>query len=374
MTAFTFILFFLSFSFSLSKYISSEISHMFSGFHMNLIFGTPPQKLKLEANMEIDYTWVTRYNFREKSKTQQIISDNDTLYFSNKRSLKANKISDKTVIIENENRNITLDFIAYHLEYKVSLDSDAIGLAYKFKDNSMSLVHTLYLNKYIDKLSFGFVVNKDEGFIYFGNLPDKIIKNSYETKIKVDDTQNKWGVKLSKVGGYYNIDYAYFNSGEELILAPYDYLSFIENVVLKDYLENKTCQRNIDESTKDYVKIYYSCDCNYIRYIKGLDFIIEGHRFELNNENLFSSFYRECRFVIEHKTNYPNQWVLGAHFMKKYKILFDYEESTITFYTDKPIKKDYYTTIISIYMFISITMLLVSLIMCIIKYSSLLIM
>ena len=334
---------------------------------MELFFGTPPQKVKLEINMEIDHSWVSHFNFRENSKTKEVISNNETLYFRNKRSVQASKISDKTVIIENEDRNITIDFILYHLNYKVSLDSEAIGFAYKYKDNSMSLVHNLYRNKYIDKFSFGFAIIKDQGFIYFGNLPENIIKDSYETKIKVDNSQNKWGVKLLKIGGYYNTDYAYFNSGNELILAPYDYLSFIENVLLKDYLANKTCQRNIDESTREYVKIYYSCDCNYIRYIKGFDLIIDGHRFELNNEDLFTTFYRDCRFVIEHKTSYPNQWVLGAHFMRKYKILFDYEESTITFYTDKPLKKNYYSTIVSIYIFISITMLLISLIMCITK-------
>lgn len=331
---------------------------------MYLYFGTPPKKASLDINMAIDYTWTTSFNFPDKSETKKVLSNNDTLYFPNRRSIQPDKIIDKTIIVNTDkNNNITIDFLLYYLQYKISLDNEAIGLAYKFKEQSLSLIHNLYLNDYIDRLSFGFVINDDKrGLLYFGSIPDKLIKNSYKTKLKVDESKNTWGAKVTKVGDYINNDYAYFNSGDELILAPYDYLSFIENVYLKDYISNKTCQRNVDESTRDYIKIYYSCDCNYISYVAGFDIIIDGHRFELKNEELFTTYYRDCRFVIEHKTSNPDQWVFGAHFIRQYNILFDYEDSSITFYTDKPIKTEYYSIIVPILLFISTIMISMSLI------------
>ena len=49
--------------------------------------------------------------------------------------------------------------------------------------------------------------------------------------------------------------------------------------------------------------------------------------------------------MIRHRTSNPDKWVFGAHFIKDYITLFDYEDNTITFFTDRPIKREYFNDV-----------------------------
>lgn len=54
-----------------------------------------------------------------------------------------------------------------------------------------------------------------------------VTDNKIETKFKVDDSMSTWGLKLSKVDQYKNRNYAYINVGQNFILAPYEFLSYL---------------------------------------------------------------------------------------------------------------------------------------------------
>ena len=345
MRSFSIFLFFFFFKYEIqSKFISAEFTNRLSAYHMPIYFGTPPKKLNLDIDMAIDYTWTTSFLYPQNSKTQQFHPSEDILSFSNKRTIQPDRVTDKAQIVNlDSNNNITIDFLFYYLKYKMSLDYEAIGLAYKFHDQSLSLIHNLYTNDYIDKLAFGFVTENDRGgLIFFGGLPENVTENKIMTKFKVDDRKNTWGLKLSRVGNYINSAYAYLNCGLELILAPYDFFNYLENDYLKDYLDNKTCSREIDQSIIDYKRVYYRCNCENIKFFPSINFIFDGKTFELKNSELFDDSYNSCDFAIQHKTSNPDEWVFGAHFIKNYITLFDYEDNSISFFTKEPLKKEYY--------------------------------
>ena len=78
---------------------------------------------------------------------------------------------------------------------------NSIGLGYKFRDLQLSFLHQLKNKNWIDELSFTFGPEKDDeyGDIYFGGIPDEIIKNKKSVSLKVKERDHYWGTNLQYI-------------------------------------------------------------------------------------------------------------------------------------------------------------------------------
>lgn len=140
--------YFFLLSLSYCKYITSQFFKNVNSFQMPMFMDTPPKKVNLEIDMAIDYTWTTPFLYPDQSLTKQLLPNEDRLNFSNRRTVQPDRIEDKASIMNlGSNDNVTTNFLFYYMKYKLSLDYEAIGLAYKFHDKSLSLIHNLYTSE-----------------------------------------------------------------------------------------------------------------------------------------------------------------------------------------------------------------------------------
>ena len=85
-----------------------------------------------------------------------------------------------------------------------------ISLAYKFDNESYSLVHMLYNNKVIEKKLYGiyFDNNRNEGSISFGGIPSNAhLAYSNKGSCNANDKYSSWGCNLTSIN-FDNISYS----------------------------------------------------------------------------------------------------------------------------------------------------------------------
>lgn len=221
------------------------------------------------------------------------------------------------------------------------LKRNSLAFSYKFNDEKFSVIHQLYNEKKISKKIFAigeYDKFNDYGEIYFGGIPDEIIVNkTFKGKCNVDDSYSTWSCSLKKIEINHHTyhatnHYMYFQTNNEYIYAPQNFMSFIfeslDNNLKKDcYVykssfggEHLRCLNDILDNLPNYTFIFDSTSFS----IPIKDFFEPGY--ETSDSILFFS-------SIENDRN--DTWIFGNYFLSRYITVFDYEDKSISFYSNK---------------------------------------
>lgn len=224
----------------------------------------------------------------------------------------------------------------------ISTSGNGYGFASKFEDIKYSLVHQLYLQGKIKKPSFGvgmFDYRVEQGLVYFGGMDNKeSIDKKYHGKCKVNDTYSTWSCDLHKIkikDKEYNAtnSYMYFQYKVNYIYVPYSFISFLRENVVNKYKDD--C---FEYDVAEYTKIRCSDDIfdvlpNIELYIGNTVFSIPLNKlfFEGNGDLDMEIAYNK---KVAEKTGNDNTWIFGSYFLKKFSVYFDYDDKSISFYSD----------------------------------------
>lgn len=222
-----------------------------------------------------------------------------------------------------------------------------IPLAYSFENETFSLTHLLYNSKQIQykKFSFDPILSQ----LHIGGVPFDSINGKYSSRCKVKPQYKKWGCTMNYayIGNYNNYTqiynnknrYAYFISSDSKIYAPKDFFDFMENILLKEQIDNGSCILNNDTFTN-----FFSCKCEIFDKFYKIYFSFDEREYSISTTRglIFKSPLHDkkdiCDLLIYYKAN-NNDWQFGISFLNNFVTVFDYDDSSIKFYSDYPFYK-----------------------------------
>lgn len=209
-----------------------------------------------------------------------------------------------------------------------------ISFAYKFIDNSYSIIHNLKSNGVIDRLTFSFnPVMKDRGSLVFGaTLKETTAKNQI-FKCKVDQHYTTWGCQMNKIiltnekeiFEYKVGRHTEFMMNKNKMIVPCNFMDFV-----MDVMKRKTeCVYHIKEGTH---KQYMQCDAKNNMYdYMVMKFEIEGQRFSVKVNEMFICTEDKCNSQFKCVTDSTeNKFILSRIVLNHYTSLFSYEDSSVT--------------------------------------------
>ena len=278
--------------------------------------------------------------------------------------------------------------VKIHKENKSAYTCAYIGLKipkYNSRYYSQSLILQLKNLRVISNHCFFILYNNDneDGKIIIGEYPH--IYDSY--KYKSYQFKKIYGLDLTSYYNWYlkfncvyleiknskiilnNFDSIIDNS-LGIIFSPEDFINNIYDYFFKEKISKGLCtEKMYDENIKYFI-------CKAFKDIKSFPTLYFQHSillytFELNYNDLFKKINDEYIFLIWYKKGDENNWKLGKPFLKKYLLLFNYDEKIIGFYNplididgnlieEKNIKeKTLNPNAIAIFIFIIILLLLV---------------
>lgn len=128
---------------------------------------------------------------------------------------------------------------------------------------------------------------------------------------------------------YANVHPSYFQIGSSSIYAPVDFFLFLNETVLMPYFLKRHCMMD-DEvlRCKDFVSEQIGKFC----FEFGKDSLCYGADYIFD---LFG-YYKTFLIVPNRK---ENTWIFGSIFITPYLTTFDYDKSTISFYSKKPFER-----------------------------------
>ena len=249
---------------------------------------------------------------------------------------------------------VTKEPIAY-------IPDQGIALAFKFEDESFSLVHQLFKNNYIDNKFFAFETTSDykNGTIHFGQIPNnKHLKTRYHGYCNVNEKYFTWGCNLTNIQ-YKNKNYPFniyasFHSSFYGMIISKKFSDFIKEEVLKAQFENKTCGDNPSS---------FKCERDVIPEEDEIKIQLEQMILSIKVKELFDNDKLEpSSLVTFHRYEfYDNDFIFGIHFIDSYNFsVFDYDNKKIELYSNEKfiqmINENMYI-IIKLYLFIILSLI-----------------
>lgn len=313
----------------------------------------------IKAEMKLGLYTSIHYMTLKQSEGFTVFCDeeyNEALPESSKMVI---KIKNRDIIVKQSQElveflnNDNMSFYVLNLVHKEDSQycMESIFLPFKFNNPKVSMVHSLIEQKKISNPSFSVLVksnNDEKGSIFFGGVPENLIKNKYVYRCNVSKEFPTWSCDLSKVMvidketgdvyHYYNRFHSSFDLGEFKILAPRDFIDFLKLTYFKDRLENGHCNF-IPRETGD----YFHCICSFFKQLPDVKFFFNNKEITLNMKQLFEIYgngsidenYLCDLYIIPNIVN-PKEWVFGVNFLKNYITKFDYEKREVSFYSDTP--------------------------------------
>lgn len=335
----------------LSSFIKEKYETIKGIYHIVLKIDSLNLINYIEMDLNISYLWVSDLNFEDKDFEDNKILGVETIFIENKFAYLAKIIKGK--ISFDESPIIIDSFNFYYINRVNNKIYDTIGFSFQTENETFSLIHQLKKNNYIDRLSFGFVPDKEfnaRGTIYFGSIPEGLIFNKQNVTCEI---KNNWGCNINEVifkKKTFNPsnNYSILDTKTPFIIVEPRFFEFLEEEYFKEYLANSTC----------YYKSGYFCHCDLIDYYPTISIILNGYQFKLEKFDLFSKEFKICQFMITNNTK-DDTWILGTNFIKKYITVFDYETKTLSFFGENikkyiPEYKSIKSTLYILYLLISL--------------------
>ena len=219
--------------------------------------------------------------------------------------------------------------------------SIGFGFAFKFEDERFSLIHQLFSQGKISKKAFGigdYITQSEYGDLYYGGIPEEDIQNKqFKGKCKVNPSYSTWSCKLISVdiGGnsyYTENEHMYFQTNSKFMIVPKKFLLFLNFTILKQF--NGNC------FFREYGNAIHTFKCiNDIVYVlPNYTFVFDDYTFSIPMKEFFQLGNEISESILLSDTKITGDkdiWVFGNHFLSKYIKLFDYDDESITFYSDQ---------------------------------------
>ena len=255
-------------------------------------------------------------------------------------------------------QRITLsNYSAYFSKSLMDYKDLGISLYHHYEDDSVSFIHQLYREGYIDKLQFIIEDQHNEnGNIHFGGIPDTInIKTKNKSILPINTNLPTWGFQLTKLiigGKSYDINLpCIIHTGLYRMIYSDEFFNIFENELFKKDINNKRCEIINKES------IGKSIEC-----IEEVEIENEIIEFDFNNVKIklkIKDLFTPYNSSFFNSNPYKNYNFTGLIFGYKFLSLFDltvfnYRNHDITFYSDKIQMYSYPNIYIIIYITITI--------------------
>jgi hypothetical protein len=261
------------------------------------------------------------------------------------------------VRISKDNSVIEVNSLLKFYNFLSSFDTDnSLTFAFDIKDKEHSLLHALFTQNEITILSFGLFQDKTGKVfdLYLGGFPTAMISPMKVFVCPVNLSYSSWGCTLNKVivdsnndneiGVYINRDKSYFQSRRNQIYTPISFWNEFKAKYLDDYVKKNICENK-------YVYYFY-CDNNIVDIFPKISFVFESTIITIDNKYLFRNIGNKKELLIFPNENNSREWELGAGFMMAFPMEFNYETSSISFYSNNTFKseKEYLKTKSIIYL------------------------
>lgn len=355
----------------------------------NVSLGNPPQQIQLSFSFHSESILIkgslfnSQYNEKKSINSKPLNVSGNSFYYD--QYYKTEFIYDDFIFEVSDNNKISkkkLERCLFQLINTTSIEnkinSGVIGLKIfgieKYNDNFIEQIYKYHVIN--NKIFFIEYINDNNGFIYFGELPHIYDNKTYDEKyyvktpneyfgrwklnfdkIIVNEKQISLDDKISgkfdfKIKGIIGDVYFKFNLNDNFFMKYIkDNICFSESYSLdnKNNITIYKCKQNLN--IKSFPKIsFYQKDFNYTFEFEGKELFIKDKN---NNYIFLISFY----------DSHSGDLILGEIFLKKYKLIIEYNYKMIGFYTKIKDKsslniKDYLTLIVFIIMIIIIILLI----------------
>jgi hypothetical protein len=168
-----------------------------------------------------------------------------------------------------------------------------------------------------------------------------IITPNQNQKQEMNSTLNSLDFKNDAIKIY---DRAIIDSGSNFIIAPISYIKIFQNIFDSFYGDKNPCRlisnRNLTTNSSTEYSSYFSCNKNF----KFLDFpkisfVFNGTSYHIPNNFLWGTNNNEIMLLIIFKS-LVDFWAFGQIFMMNFHVLFDHENSRVTFASIRELVQD----------------------------------
>ena len=306
---------------------------------INIYIGTPPQKIPVKLDLNGKFPFISCNDYIG-SKSVSYSGNRFHRLEINETSYLVEGIDDMASITNNYEVNF-VHFHFYLLGTFIDRNTTSFPLYYKVNYSRNSLIHSYKSNDIIKQFKFYLEpTNDNEGFLHFGEDPDIIYSlqnvNKYISKCHVNTTDNYWGCFLNKISiGNYNFkvnNYTIFKTSHDSIIVPEKCLDFLAEKIFNKAIKDEICTYY---SNTIYKKKYIFCkNTNFP--MDNIYFYFEGYGYLLEIQKLFSCDKERCIFLIKYEKN-EYDYSIGLPFLSNYISEFNFENNSITFYSNTSI-------------------------------------
>lgn len=302
-------------------------------YNLVTFFGTPPIETFLEIRLDVDFTYCF-FNRRKKDNYSSTLKNISYEFIQIKGgSFTGYKSID---VLQNDDFYIK-DYCFYYFLAANNSIYDTFSLSYKYRDSKMSIVEHLYNNGEIPQKTFGFYQHDLLGkVLYFGDLPNEVSNIfNYSVKCQVIENNNSfgWNLKLSKVKfqnyTFYSSAFSELNVNINEIYAPREFIDFLINHFFERKILKNYCSLIFSKNRERKIR----CERHIELLFPNITFVFDDNEFTIGSKSLFKTMLDRIYFQIIENT-YNNQWIFGILFMDQFATLFNYDDKSITFYSE----------------------------------------
>ena len=267
------------------------------------------------------------------------------------------KVDDDEIFLNLIEQNLYIANYTFPLQYyNIEKNSDrsysnlALSFAKECEDSKKCLVNRLKDDGKIKKLEYTFEkvtkeqYSDEESMIYIGGVPNNVIENKKMVKCKVDKSEINWSCKLRGISfgvnpnelKYEDInDNIMFQVRNEDFQVPDKFISFYKEKILQDAIGRGWCRYY---NSPDIYVAGYQCQNRAMKIIPTIHLLIGNFYLSFPSKLFFelpkdSSDEKEYVFLNIQKSP-SNKWSIGGRYINYYVSRFNYEDNTISFYSD----------------------------------------
>lgn len=311
--------------------IENGYFYLSKNYYTLIKIGIPAEVSIFTIDLIQNKTWVTPGGYHPNhSKTNTIESLNETFYVYN--TIFFSQI--RNDLFNLEYQNITINNFSFYYIKTIDIENGCLGLSWSFTNYSLSLIHKMKEQGIINKLAFGFSSIDNNRMIYFGETKEKTSNYKFKAEIPIDTSHSSWGNQLDYIiinNIRYNINqYSAFQTSHEPIFVPKKFFDMIKEKYFTNLFKNGICvlANKRDVKRIECFRENFDMEINFVFGLKGIIFTF-------NSQNIFDTFSDTVTFLIQTNDRYKDQWILGNLFFNKYFSVFDYEDKSVSFYSNE---------------------------------------
>lgn len=308
-------------------------------YQLTLNLGTPPVRIQWFINTNFPYTRISPATYNPNNSSSGVLIKDELIKVEDQTS--SFQMYQETVGIGESSIEEIKGFSFYLGVIPTHSWSDGFGFAYKFQDESFSIIHQLYKNGKISEKSFGLIPYRSDrkpgtGSIYLGEISDVILNDyRYNGSCLVSDDYIPWGCQISSLilnnKTYVFNQYAFFNTAQYHTIVSTKFFDFIYNNYFINWVDNEACLKIMISSV-----YYFRCYQVAVEMAGKISF-------QFNNKltliipiiDLFTCSEELCESNFVSNAD-KNLFEFGSAFFKFFNAtVFHYDKKAVFFYSDK---------------------------------------